>query len=383
MKKRILFINNSLHGGGAERILQTILNNLDPQKYDLTLYSLHKEELDSNYPQHIKYKYIFEHSSNTDSFLKRFWLLLKNKIKITIYNYFPASIFYNLFIAGKYDTEIAFLEGYSTKIISGSTNIKSRKIAWVHTDLILNHWTKIAFKNQKEEKECYNKFNNVLCVSDSVRSSFIKLFNDSSNVNVCYNPINDQRIKELANQPCNFNKWLDSELAIVTMGRLVEEKGYDRLLPIVYKLKKEGFQFTLNILGEGKERNLLESYIKDHHLEDTVSLIGYCENPYPFLKKGDLFVCSSRSEGYSTVIAEALILGIPVITTECAGMKELLDNGKYGIITENSEEKLYYGLKKLLEDKNQISEYKKLAETRGKYFSLENLMKPINVLLSN
>ena len=58
MKKRILFINNSLHGGGAERILQTILNNLDPQKYDLTLYSLHKEELDSNYPQHIKYKYI-------------------------------------------------------------------------------------------------------------------------------------------------------------------------------------------------------------------------------------------------------------------------------------------------------------------------------------
>lgn len=383
MKKRILFINNSLHGGGAERILQTILNNLDPQKYDLTLYSLHKEELDSNYPQHIKYKYIFEHCSNTDSFLKRFWLLLKNKIKITIYNNFPASIFYNLFIVGKYDTEIAFLEGYSTKIISGSTNIKSRKIAWVHTDLILNHWTKIAFKNQKEEKECYNKFNNVLCVSDSVRSSFIKLFNDSSNVNVCYNPINDQRIKELANQPCNFNKWLDSELAIVTMGRLVEEKGYDRLLPIVYKLKKEGFQFTLNILGEGKERNLLESYIKVHHLEDTVSLIGYCENPYPFLKKGDLFVCSSRSEGYSTVIAEALILGIPVITTECAGMKELLDNGKYGIITENSEEKLYYGLKKLLEDNNQISEYKKLAETRGEYFSLENLMKPINVLLSN
>ena len=64
-------------------------------------------------------------------------------------------------------------------------------------------------------------------------------------------------------------------------------------------------------------------------------------------------------------------------------MKELLDNGKYGIITENSEEKLYYGLKKLLEDNNQISEYKKLAETRGEYFSLENLMKPINVLLSN
>lgn len=383
MKKRVLFINNGLYGGGAERILQTIFKNLDPNQYDLTLYSLHKEELDSNYPQHIKYNYIFDHGSNTSSFFKQFIIRLKNKIKLIIYNHFSPSFFYKLFISGEYDTEVAFIEGYATKIISGSPNKKSKKLAWVHIDLIQNHWTEIAFNNQTEENNCYKKFDQVLCVSDSVRSSFMKLFKDIPNVDVCYNPINDQRIRELANQPCSFNKWLDSELAMVTMGRLVEQKGYDRLLPIVYKLKEDGFKFTLNILGEGKDRNILENYIKEHHLEDTVSLIGYCENPYPYLKKGDLFVCSSRSEGYSTVVTEALILGLPVITTECAGMKELLDNGKYGIITENSEEELYYGLKKLLESNNQISEYKKLAKTRGEYFSLKNLMKPIEKILSN
>ena len=175
--------------------------------------------------------------------------------------------------------------------------------------------------------------------------------------------------------------WLKSELTMVTIGRLVPQKGYDRLLPILLKLKKEGYKFSLNILGEGKERNSLENFIQKHQLQDIVRLIGFCENPYPYLKNSDLFVCSSRSEGYSTVITEALILGIPVITTNCAGMNELLESGKYGMITENTDEALYIGLKRLMDNPTKIVEYKKLAIQRGTYFTLQNRMIYINNIL--
>lgn len=77
-------------------------------------------------------------------------------------------------------------------------------------------------------------------------------------------------------------------------------------------------------MGEGTDREKLEQYIKQHHLETCVRLSGFHTNPYPYLAKADLFVCSSRAEGYSTVITEALILGLPIITTRCAGMQELL-----------------------------------------------------------
>lgn len=381
MKKKLLFINNGLYGGGAERILQTILKNLDKDNYEITLYSVIKEKFGEPYPQHIKYKYIYNQSNPSDSFLYRIYVLICNKIKLLIYKYCSPSLFYRLLIRGTYDTEVAFIEGYATRIISGSTNKYSNKLAWVHIDLLQNHWTKVAFKDLKEENKCYKKFNQILCVSDSVRSSFLKLFKETSNVNVCYNPIDDNKIRFLANQACSYDKWLDSKLSMVTMGRLVEQKGYDRLLSIVKKLKEEGFHFKLNILGEGKDRSLLENYIKEHQLEDTVSLIGYCENPYPYLKKGDLFVCSSRSEGYSTVVTEAMILGIPVITTNCAGMDELLENGKYGLITDNTDEALYFGLKELMNQPTIIANYKELAIQRGAYFTLENRMKRLNEIL--
>lgn len=382
MKKKLLFINNSLYGGGAERILQTILNNLDIDKYEITLYSVIQEKLEEQYPQHIKYKYIYKQKQETDSSIYRLYILIYNKLKLLIYKYCSPNLFYRLFIRGRYDTEIAFIEGYATRIISGSNNKKSKKIAWVHIDLQQNHWTRIAFRNIKEENICYKKFNQILCVSESVKSNFLKLFPDiHASTTVCYNPINDIYIKKQATTKMISTNWLKSELTMVTIGRLVPQKGYDRLLPILLKLKKEGYKFSLNILGEGKERNSLENFIQKHQLQDIVRLIGFCENPYPYLKNSDLFVCSSRSEGYSTVITEALILGIPVITTNCAGMNELLESGKYGMITENTDEALYIGLKRLMDNPTKIVEYKKLAIQRGTYFTLQNRMIYINNIL--
>ena len=311
---------NGLYGGGAENILQTILQQLDQTKYDITLYGVINENFDSNiYPSYIKYKSVF--NGIIDQSKNHFIIKLKNKIKLLIYNNLPASIFYKLFIRGTYDVEVAFIEGYSTKIISGS-NQKSKKIAWVHTNLVTNHWTPIAYKNLKEEKECYKRFNHIVSVSQSVQEAFSQKFGINEQLTVKYNPVDREAIILKSKETINSSH--SKKIRLVTVGRLEHQKGYDRLLNVALKLKQEGLNFELWILGEGRQHSELKTFIQEHQLEETVSLLGFQANPYKYIAASHVFVCSSRSEGFSTVVTEALILGKPVVATNCSGMKELL-----------------------------------------------------------
>ena len=107
-------------------------------------------------------------------------------------------------------------------------------------------------------------------------------------------------------------------------------------------------------------------------------MLGFKQNPYPYLKSSDVFVCSSYAEGFSTVVTEALILGIPVVTTECAGMRELLGDSEHGLIVDNSDEGLLYGMKTMVEDKECRNVYKEKAEKRGKDFLVSNRLKEID-----
>lgn len=182
MKRKVVFLINSLYGGGAEKVLQTLLKHIDKTKFDVTLYSLHKAVLNEHYPSDLSFRYIYGHGKMSD-YLKTF-----------IYKFFSPSLFYRLFIHGKYDTEVAFIEGYSTRIISGSTNRKSKKIAWVHIDLESNHWTDIAYKSREEETECYNRFDCVVAVSETVRKANEKLFPQLKQSMCLYNPIDSEDI---------------------------------------------------------------------------------------------------------------------------------------------------------------------------------------------
>lgn len=186
MKRRVVFFVNSLYGGGAEKVLQTLLRHLDRTKFDVTLYSLHKSVLNESYPSDITYRYIYGHGKITDYF------------KTFIYKFYPPSLFYRLFIRGEYDTEVAYIEGYSTRIVSGSTNKKSKKIAWVHIDLGNNHWTDIAFRNRTEEYECYRKFDDVVAVSETVCHTMKRLFPDIQRMLCLYNPIDSGEIRRKA-----------------------------------------------------------------------------------------------------------------------------------------------------------------------------------------
>lgn len=378
-RKKILFLIESLSGGGAEKILTIILNNINTNKFDVTLCCIvNIGQFLNDIPSNVAYQYIIPNPKETNSLWSKLKYTLKYKL---VYSWLPLNWVYKLWVPKGNDIEIAFVEGFSTKLLSKSSS-KSKKIAWLHIDFGDNHWTSIIFKNKRQEETAYSKFDNVVCVSNVVKNSLLKIYPSLNNVIVKYNPINDIQIRDMSTISSGFECRNVESLKLISVGRLTPQKGYDRLLPIIKRLYDNGHNISLTILGEGSERNKLEEYIAKNNLENIVSLPGFMPNPYSIIKEHDLFVCSSRAEGYSTAVTEALILGLPVITTDCSGMRELLgENNEYGVVVQNDEESLYNGIKKFLENKSYLEFYTTKAIERGKKFSLTSLMNEIEDIL--
>lgn len=379
MKKKVLIMINGLYGGGAERVLQTILKHLDSSKYDITLMSLHREKIDKSlYPTDFHYKVVFDEVQGSG--IVKVWNILFSKIKGRIFMNCSASRFYPMAIKEKYDVEIAFLEGESTKIISGSTNPNSRKIAWVHVDLEQNPWTQFLYKGDEDEAEHYRKFDRVVCVSDTTRDAFLRKYKvDSNKVITHRNPIDSEYIKNMSEKS---NVELDHDkIQIICVGRLVKQKGYDRLIKAVQRVVKNNKNFQIHIIGEGEDHKELQDAIDDGNLNEFITLHGYMNNPYAFMKAGDVLFCSSRAEGYSLVVAEGMILGLAIVTTNCSGVGEFTEDGKYGILMENSEDGIYEGLQKITDHPELIPKYRELARKRSAMFDVKENIRDLEKII--
>ena len=292
----------------------------------------------------------------------------------------PESFMYKWFVKEKYDIEIAFMHGWSTKFISGSNNKNSKKIAWVHVDLVT--WNRVdgVFKNLDHHKNAYSKFHEVLCVSKIVKDWVEKKYG-VKNAKVIYNPINREKILKLSNEKIDDIK-PTNKFKLISVGRLSEEKGYDRLLKVFKQLDDEGFDLGLTIAGSGEKYNELTNYIEQNNLKDKVFLLGYRDNPYKYVKNSDLFVCSSISEGFSLVIGEAMAVGIPVISVECPGPNEVIGFGEYGMLVNNDESSLCNGIKMLIDDKKLYDTYRTKAIERGRMFSIGGFIEEVEDILN-
>ena len=377
MKKVLLFVDN-LDEGGVSKVLFDLLENINREKYDITIMALYNNGMyKDKIKEYGKFKYCFDIPEPND-----------NSLKANLYRKYwggmlrlPEKFMYKWFIKEKYDIEIAFIHGWSTKFISGSNNKKSKKIAWVHADLVT--WDRVdgVFKSLEHHKKAYSKFDEVICVSQTIKEGIEKKYN-VKNAKVLYNPINREKILKLSNEKIDDINH-SNKFKLISVGRLSKEKGYDRLLRVVKKLVNEQIGCELLIIGSGKEYDKLNSYIKNNNLEYNIKIVGYKENPYKYVKSSDLFVCSSLSEGYSLVIAESLVLGIPVVSTKCSGPIEILRNGENGLLVENSEEGLYKGLKEIINSNELYINYKNRAVKEGTKFGVDNFIKSVEEILDN
>lgn len=353
---KILFFIEELRAGGAEKVLCNLVNKMDQNRFEITVQTLWKTDARHLLKPGIRYRYCYAEKNQISNYRCR----LEAALMLT----------YRLHIRDDYDIEVAYLECGATKIMAASTNRKAKKLAWVHCDLALKMAGSLGFA--PKAAKWYKKYDRVVCVSQNVKDSFDRMFGIPKKTCVLYNTVDDAEIRDKAEAklPELPEK---RRLTAVTLGRLTYQKAYDRLLRIHKQLISEGLNYDLWILGEGEDRPALEAYIAGNGLSDSVKLLGYCSNPYPFIQAADLLVCSSRYEGFSTFVTEGLILGRPVVTTDCTGMRELLGDSKYGLIVENNEDALYAGMKQMLECDQMRREYEAMAALRGKEFSASSL----------
>lgn len=370
--KKILIVTDSLREGGAEKVLYDILKNIDLKKYKIDIFLIFNEGI---YKDKIKKLGInidgifIPRKDLLDNILYRKSKSLLIKISRWLYCKYPFLI--NKLKFKRYDIEIAFLEGYSSVLVANRKN-DSQKIGWVHIDL-----EKHKMINRKLEQKSYNKIDKIICVSNDSKKSVENLYPKFKNkIEVIYNPIPKEEIMERALEIKDI--YSDGKINIITVGRLNQQKGYDILLKAHNQLLKEGLDYNLYILGEGGERKNLEKYIKENNIEENTFLLGFKENPYPYIKQADIFVSSSRYEGYSLVVAEALCLEKPIIATKCVGPIELLDNGKYGLLVEVENVKiLKENMKKLILNEELRKKYSYLAKERAKIFDINKSLKEI------
>lgn len=376
MSKKILFVIDTLKGGGAEKVLYDILKNMDLLKYKTEIFLIKNEGF---YIKKIKelgveINYLF--NERKDLFNNILYKKTKSMIiKILRYFYCKYPFLIKKLKNKNYDIEIAFLEGYSTVLVANRKN-DSKKISWVHTDL-----EKHKMISRKLERVSYHKMKQIICVSEDSKKSVLNLYPENKNkIEVIYNPIDKKNILEKSNEKIDFN-FENNKINVITVGRLNQQKGYDILLQSHNRLIKKGLDYNLIILGEGGEKSSLEKYIRENVLENNTQLLGFKENPYPYLKQADIFVSSSRYEGYPLVLCEAVCLGKPIIATNCTGPKEILENGKYGLMAEvENIEDLTEKMKELILDEKLRKKYSELSKERAKMFDIKKTLEEIESL---
>lgn len=368
MKKKILFMVSSMNIGGVEKSLLSLLSVIPKDKYDITVLTLEKKGGFLDYiPSYITVEeaawfkeikpIIMESPQRT---IKKY--LKENKVfKIPtfIYSYYKSKNTDNRYIyyknilksipenEGEYDVAIAYAG--PTEIIDAYITHKvkaKKKIGWVHFD-ISKH--KI---NEKLYENLYEKFDKIFTVSNEANKKLNEIIPSTVNKSeVLLNIISKELINEMAKEDINFDNEFDG-VKIVTVGRLSKEKGQDLAIKALANLKKDGYKVRWYCVGEGNSREEYESLIKDNKLEEDFILLGATPNPYPYIKNSDIYVQTSRHEGYCLTLAEAKCLCKPIVTTNFTGAYEQIEHGINGLIVPLNEDYIYKNVKYIMDNKS-------------------------------
>ena len=392
MKKRIIFRSGSLRMGGLERILIEVLQNIDKEKYNITLVidddCGKRNVFEKDIPKEIPYYFLKPYNliKQTEYYKER----KKNlfcKLMYNLYMNFENFIMYRnmrkiLKELGNIDILIDFDAGAAKYI--GKLDVH-KKVVWIHNSI-----PKLKKKKSKIERfgKRLEKYDKVVAICDEMKEELKEIYPKIANKVIrIYNSFDFENIIFKANDfssLCIEEKKLIKEKYILSVSRLDEvQKDFKTLLKSFSELNNR--EYKLYIIGDGPDRNKIDKMIESLNLKDRVCLLGRKKNPYIWMKNAEIFVHSSKYEGFCLVILEALILGKAVVSSNCkVGPKEILLDGKYGELFEvgNSEE-LKIKMEKLIKDQNLKKKYEKLSKEAIERFNIKKVILNIEDVLVN
>ena len=219
-------------------------------------------------------------------------------------------------------------------------------------------------------------FDKILVISEKIQHDFENLARteeEKKKIVRIYNPLDTEEIL----QKSEAGNWkLEDDVPVfVSVGTIFPQKGFDRLLKVHKRLLDEGFNHKILIIGDGYDFSTIKKLQEESGVSETATLFGFSDNPYPFIKNADFYILSSRYEGFPTVLFEAIILKKKIIATDVSGVHEMLDEGKLGLIVDNSEDGIYEGMKKAIRHPESFDEYEHHLKEYKIPFNLENSVK--------
>ncbi|TBX60023.1 glycosyltransferase [Bacillus mycoides] len=367
MKKNLLFVMPSLSAGGGQKSLVNLLSQIDYKLYNVDLFlfsktgvflnSIPKEVNILHFPKNYE---VFTRRLTTSivSFLEtgqpslaysRFMFFIKNRIvnNSTISEQYTWKYLSKSFevLEKEYDVAIGYLEKSPVYFVVDKVKAKKR-LGWIHTNYS-NSGMDCHF-----DYSYFEQLDNIITVSEecakSLENNFVHL---KHKVKVIYNIVSPKIINKLSNSGKLEGFICDNQYTnIITVARLSHEKGIDIAIKSCRLLVNKGYKVRWYVLGEGTEKKTLENLIESNGLKENFKLLGLKENPYPFIKKADIYVQPSRYEGKSIAIDEAKILNKSIVVTNFSTAKDQIENEVNGLIVGMKPEAIVNGIEKLIKN---------------------------------
>ena len=267
----------------------------------------------------------------------------------------PDSLLYRLVIRKNYDIEIGYCMSLPIKIIAASKR-DCLHLAWMH-----------GYDEGLTLIPSYKKVHKVICVSKSAAERFAKETNHEIPVEYSYNLVDDETVIRMGSESITLPDTRD--ITFVCVGRHEPGKGYMNVVECIGKLKKNGYRVQAWLIGNGPQHAELKNRAEQLGVTENVFFLGEQRNPHAYTSKADVFVCSSFSEGYSTACTEAIMLGVPVLTTDVGGAREIIEDANCGMVVGMRVDDLYDGMKHILDHPELVSVWKKILEQSKYVFS--------------
>lgn len=386
MKKRILFVINSMGCGGAEKSLLSLLSLIDYDKYDVTLLMFRRGGMFEPFlpPEvhiHEPLDYVTFCAQPTGKQLLSFDIRrLSARLRTAVFlrhnarkgrplhdaqAYWKCASGAFAPLPEQYDAAIAWGQGTPTHFVAEKVTAL-KKFAWVNADYAnVGH-------NREFDLPFYDTYEKIVCVSDSLCGMLQNVFPEfSEKMTTVFDINNPSVILGMSEKSCDLPN--PHGFTLVTVGRLVPQKGYDIAADAAQILKRRGFDFHWYIVGDGGLRHQLEEQIERNSVSDCFTLLGAKENPYPYIRSADIYVQTSRYEGYCLTLAEARMLNIPCVTTRFDVVYAQMTDGENGLVVNMDAAAVADGIMRLAEDKElyeHIREYQK-HEKKGNTEEIE------------
>ncbi|MCM1089477.1 MAG: glycosyltransferase [Butyrivibrio sp.] len=389
MKKRILFVINTLGHAGAETALLELMRRLDPEKYEIYLYVLMGQgEMVRELPTYVELlntKYddssvlsgegkrrlqgkVLRALFSRGTFLRLapymtarlFEMLQKGRI-------LPDKLLWRAMSDGgerfdmRFDLAVAYLEGGATYYVADHVDAR-RKAVFVHVDYERAGYTRAL------DRGCYLKYDRIFAVSDEVRKVFLGVYPEcAEKTDVFHNILDAETIRHKAGGKEVPEYFADGYqgMRILSVGRLTAQKAFEVSIQAMKLLKERGEQVRWYVLGDGDQRRTLEEQVRRLGLEEDFVMPGAVDNPYPYMAQADLYVHASRFEGKSIAIQEAQILGKAILVSDCSGNREQVTDGVDGRMCKLTPEGICEGVIELLHDPEKRERFGRAAAEKN------------------